>query len=88
MQNDQHTTVKSAAMYSCGSGHTKERGGRRGDEWVVDAEREWECEYKPHGERHAAQPCTVCDNSQNCQNHQSVGISVIVLSLVRSNEKE
>lgn len=75
-------------MYFCGCGHTQQRDDGRDDgELSVDAECAYEGECKPHGERHAVQRFTLCDNSQNCQNHQSVGISVTVLSLVRCNLK-
>lgn len=55
--------------------------------WMLSMSRK-ECESKGHGERNVVQHFTLCDNSQNCQNHRLVGISVIVLSLVRCNNKE
>jgi hypothetical protein len=47
---------------------------------------EEECEYK--SERNVAQHFILRNNSQNCQSHLSVAISMIVLSLVRGNKKE
>ena len=76
-------------MYLGGCGCTPLRDDGKSDaELSMDAEPAWECDYKPHGERHADQHFILCGSSQNCQNHQSLGISTTVLSLVKCNRKE
>lgn len=76
-----HHTVSATGV--CGCGHPR-RDWHQG--WAADREEERDC--KSHRERNVAQHFILCDNSQSCQSHPSVGISTIVLSLVRGNKKE